>query len=72
MTTNMCKEILFEVTGNAVDIARAHEIDLRDTFGSIDALEFRRSKLTSVNKIDPILTTFQCCQVIDFLGYQNQ
>ena len=36
MTKNMCKEILFEVTGNAVDIARAHEIDLHDTFSSID------------------------------------
>ena len=36
MTSDMCKEILFKVTGNAVDIARAHEIDLRETFGSID------------------------------------
>ena len=32
----MCKETLFEVTGNTVYIARAHEIDLRDTFSSID------------------------------------
>ena len=32
----MCKEILFKITGNAVDISRAHEIDLRDTFSSID------------------------------------
>ena len=30
------KEILFEVAGNAVDIARAHEIDLRSTFKSVD------------------------------------
>ena len=32
----MCKEILFEVIGNAVDIARAHEIYLCDIFNSID------------------------------------
>ena len=36
MARHVCKEILFEVTGNAVDIANAHEIDLRDTFGSTD------------------------------------
>ena len=33
---HVCKEILFEVAGNAVDIARAHEIDLRGTFNSAD------------------------------------
>ena len=36
MARHVCKEILFEVTGNAVDIANAHEIDLRGTFGSMD------------------------------------
>ena len=36
MARHVCKEILFEVTGNAVDIANAHEIDLHDNFGSID------------------------------------
>ena len=36
MAKHICKEILFEVTGRTVDIARAHEIDLRDTFSSID------------------------------------
>ena len=33
---HICKEILFEVSGNAVDIARAHEIDLRSAFNSVD------------------------------------
>ena len=33
---HICKEILFEVSGNAVDIARAHEIDLCSTFNSVD------------------------------------
>ena len=36
MAKHVCKEILFEVTGNAVDIAQAHEIDLREAFGSIN------------------------------------
>ena len=36
MAKHICKEILFEVTGNAVHIAKAHEIDLHDTFSSID------------------------------------
>ena len=32
----MCRELLYEVSGNAVDIARAHKIDLRSTFNSVD------------------------------------
>ena len=32
----ICKELLYEVSGNAVDIARAHEIDLRCAFNSLD------------------------------------
>ena len=32
----MCKEILYEVSGNAVDIARANKIDLRSAFNSVD------------------------------------
>ena len=32
----ICKELLFEVSGNAVDIARAHEIDLHSAFNSVD------------------------------------
>ena len=54
---HICKEILFEVSGNAVDIARAHEIDLRSTFNSVD---FRggnsegkaRGKDSEGNKVD--------------------
>ena len=32
----ICKELLYEVSGNAVDIARAHKIDLRSAFNSVD------------------------------------
>ena len=32
----ICKELLYEVSGNAVDIARANKIDLRSAFNSVD------------------------------------
>ena len=31
----ICKELLFEVSGNAVDIAHAHKIDIRSAFNSV-------------------------------------
>ena len=31
----ICKELLYDVTGNAVDIARTHKIDLRSAFNSV-------------------------------------
>ena len=32
----ICKEFLYDVTGNAVDIARTHKIDLRSVFNLVD------------------------------------
>ena len=31
----ICEELLYDVTGNAVDIARAHKIDIRSAFNSV-------------------------------------
>ena len=31
----ICEELLYDVTGNAVDIARAHKIDIRSVFNSV-------------------------------------
>ena len=36
MTTDFCRELVFEIVGDAVELGKAPEIDLREMFGSVD------------------------------------
>ena len=39
MTTDFCRDLVFEIVGDAVELGKAPEIDLRDMFGAVDIRE---------------------------------
>ena len=39
MTTDFCRDLVFEKVGDVVELGKAPEIDLRDMFGAVDIRE---------------------------------